>query len=333
MIRRTSYVLSLAVVVWGATVVPMPFYEVRPGSAHPVEELVTISAAAGAVEGDFSLLTTRQRTPNVLEAAWAGLHPGRDLEPARQRTPGGIDLDDYFEIQRQAFATSFTTALAVAAEQAGHDVTLRTRTVVAGVVSDGPSDGLLRAGDTIVAVDGTPVSSAMEVIDVLDRSEAERPVDVEVRRDGSPVTVTVHLRRMPDTDGPALGILVETLAVEPELPFEAELDSDGITGPSAGLMLALAATDLLLEEDLAAGRVIVGTGTIAPDGAVGRVSGVPQKARAALAADADLLLVPLEQLDEASAAADAGVEVVGVSTFQDALDAVRGTAGGVAAPG
>ncbi len=330
--RRISYVLSLAVVVWAAAVVPMPFYEVRPGSAHPVEGLVTISASAGAVEGDFSLLTTRQRTPNVVETIWVGLHPGRELEPAQQRTPGDIDLEQYYDIQRQAFDTSFTTAIAVAAEEAGYEVELRTRTVVARVMPDGPSDGLLRAGDTIVAVDGTPVSSAMEVLDVLDRSDEERPVDVEVLREGTPVSVTVDVRELPETDRPVLGILVETLTDEPELPFEADLESDGILGPSAGLMLALTATDLLLEEDLAAGRVIAGTGTLAPDGRVGQVSGVEEKTQAALEADADLLLVPLEQLDEASAAAAAGVEVVGVSTFQDALDAVRGTTEGVAAP-
>jgi PDZ domain-containing protein len=127
-----------------------------------------------------------------------------------------------------------------------------------------------------------------------------------------------------------LGILVETTAEEPDLPFDATLEESGIVGPSAGLMLALTAADLLREEDLAAGRRIAGTGTIDLDGRVGPVGGVPQKARAAVAADVDLLLVPLGQLDQAAAAAEAGIEVVGVATFQDALDALRGT--GVAAP-
>ena len=89
-------------------------------------------------------------------------------------------------------------------------------------------------------------------------------------------------------------------------------------------MLALTAADLLLDEDLAKGRVIAGTGTIALDGRVGPVSGVAEKTRAAIDAGADLLLVPVESLPDTAAATEAGITVVGVETFQDALDAVRG---------
>ena len=97
-------------------------------------------------------------------------------------------------------------------------------------------------------------------------------------------------------------------------------------------MLALTTADLLLEEDLADGRVVAGTGTIARDGTVGQVSGVPQKTTAALEAGADVLLVPVEQVAEAAAAAEAGVEVIGVRSFRDALAALRGNAEGMAAP-
>ena len=333
MTRRVAYVLSLVVVLAAALVVPMPFYEVQPGSAHPVEGMLSISAATGDVDGDLSLLTTRQRTPNALQSVWVGLHPDRELEPAAQRTPGEIELDQYFDIQRSAFDNSLLTAVSVAAREAGHDVQLQTRTVVAQVLPDGPSAGLLRPGDTITAIDGVPTDSAVAVVDELRRSDEERPVAVEVDRGGDPVTVTVELRRLPETEHPALGILVETIAEQPDLPFDVDLEDADIVGPSAGLMFALTTADLLLEEDLAAGRVIAGTGTIAPDGTVGQVSGVAQKTRAAIEAGADLLLVPVEQLPEASAAAEAGIEVVGVRSFRDALDALRGTATGVAAPG
>ena len=333
MTRRVAYVLSLAVVLSAALVVPMPFYEVQPGSARPVEGLLSISAATGDVDGDLSLLTTVQRTPNTLQAAWVGLHPDRDLEPAARRTPGDIEIDQYVDIQRAAFDSSLLTAVSVAAREAGHDVQLRTRTVVAQVLPDGPSAGVLQPGDTITAVDGAPTDTAVEVVDVLRRSDRERPVTLDLQRDGEPVTATVEVRRLPETEHPALGILVETIAEEPDLPFDVELEDADIVGPSAGLMFALTTADLLLEEDLAAGRVIAGTGTIAPDGTVGQVSGVAQKTRAALDAGAEILLVPVEQLADASAAADAGVVVVGVRTFRDALDALRGTATGVAAPG
>lgn len=332
--RRLLYTLSVVLVAWGAVAVPMPFYEIQPGGARPVEELLTLDTDVTPIEGDLDLLTTRQLTPNVLETLWIALAPDRELLPAQDRTPAGIELEDYFGLQELAFETSFLTAVAVAAEEAGYDVELRTRAIVAQVLRNGPSDGVLLAGDTITALNGTPVSSATELVDELRVSDDPRTVTLDVLRGDEELTVEIAMRRLPDTDRPVIGILAETVADEPDLPFEVEVDRKNIVGPSAGLMLALTAADLLLEEDLTAGRVIAGTGTIALDGRVGPVSGVEEKTQAAIEAGAELLLVPTEALPATAAAAEAGIEVVGVETFQDALDAVRGRpAGGVAAPG
>lgn len=333
MMRPAAFIASLALVAWAGLTVPMPFEELQPGAAHAVEDLVMLSDATGEVEGDLDLLTVRRTTPSVLEAAWVALHPGRQLQPAAAVAPVGLDHDRYLAIQRDAFRTSFLTAMAVAAEQAGHVVELETRAVVAQVLEGGPSDGLLRAGDVITVIDGVPVESADTLVEQLGASDQPRPVALRVDRDGQSTEVTVDLRQLPETDRPVLGILVETIADEPVLPFDATLENTDITGPSAGLMLALAATDLLLEEDLAAGRTIAGTGTIARDGTVGTVNSVELKTRAALAAGAELLLVPLAQVPDAQQAAAAGVEVVGVSSLQDALDALRGHHVRVATPG
>lgn len=323
-------VLSVVLVAWAALVVPMPFYEVQPGGAVTVEDLVELSASVGEVEGDLDLLTVRTTTPNIIEAIWVGLDPDRRLEPGDERIPPGVDPDEYRELLADAFDTSFLTAVALAARDSGFEVALQTRATVSSVLPDGPSDGLLVPGDSITAIDGTSVDSGTDLVEQLQSSDEPRPVTLDLVRADQQRQVTVELRKLPTTDRPVLGILVETTAEEPDLPFDATLADNGIIGPSAGLMLALASADLLREEDLAGGRRIAGTGTIDLDGRVGPVGGVTQKARAAIDAEADLLLVPIDQVDQAAPAAEAGIEVVGVATFQDALDALRGT--GVAHP-
>lgn len=330
MTRRVAFLLSLGIVAWAAVVVPMPFYEVQPGASVAVEDLVALSASVDEVEGDLELLTVRTVTPNIIEAVWIGLDPDRSLEPGDERIPPGVDPDEYRELLADAFDTSFLTAVALAARDSGYEVSLQTRATVSSVLPDGPSDGLLLPGDAITAIDGTAVDSGSDLVEQLQSSDEPREVRLDLQRGDQQLQVTVGLRQLPTTDRPVLGILVETTAEEPDLPFDATLEDNRIIGPSAGLMLALTAADLLREEDLAGGRRIAGTGTIDLDGRVGPVGGVRQKARAAIAADVDLLLVPIDQLDQAAAAAEAGVEVVGVATFQDALDALRGT--GVAAP-
>jgi PDZ domain-containing protein len=71
------------------------------------------------------------------------------------------------------------------------------------------------------------------------------------------------------------------------------------------------------------------TGTIELDGSVGPVGGVQHKARAAIREGATLMLVPPDEEDEAVEAADGRLDVVAVSSLDDALDALaeRGGSG------
>jgi PDZ domain-containing protein len=82
--------------------------------------------------------------------------------------------------------------------------------------------------------------------------------------------------------------------------------------------------------DLAAGRRIAGTGTLAADGAVGPIENIDLKVPAALARGAQVFVAPAAQAHEARSAVPEGSDltVVGVDTFDDARTALRGTAAG-----
>ena len=93
-------------------------------------------------------------------------------------------------------------------------------------------------------------------------------------------------------------------------------------------MTALAVYDELSAVDLAAGRTIAGTGTLDIDGQVGDIGGIEAKARAAAAAGAQLFLAPADQAAAARKVLGSRIPVIGVATFQQALDALRGGARG-----
>ena len=78
-----------------------------------------------------------------------------------------------------------------------------------------------------------------------------------------------------------------------QLPFEVDIDTGRVGGPSAGLAFTLAIIDVLSEGELTNGLSIVATGTIDRDGNVGPVGGIHQKTVAAEQAGADVFLVPL----------------------------------------
>src|SRR5207249_5017990 len=73
-------------------------------------------------------------------------------------------------------------------------------------------------------------------------------------------------------------------------PDHVRIETGALGGPSGGLAFALALIDVLTPGDLSGGHTVAATGTIAGNGAVGPVGGIPLKALAARAAGADVFL-------------------------------------------
>lgn len=107
-------------------------------------------------------------------------------------------------------------------------------------------------------------------------------------------------------------------------------DTDGVGGPSAGLMLAVAVAARLGPEDpTAPGLVVAGTGALEADGTVLAVGGVDHKLRAAAALRPDAFLLPVEDLALARRTEiPVPVLLVPVTDLADALDAVATLAAG-----
>jgi PDZ domain-containing protein len=98
-----------------------------------------------------------------------------------------------------------------------------------------------------------------------------------------------------------------------------------VGGPSAGLLFALGIVDRLGgggAPDLTGGRTVAGTGTIAADGTVGPVGGVPLKTRAAARDGATVFLVPAEECAQARTDPPRGLRLVPVETLDGALEAL-----------
>ena len=115
-------------------------------------------------------------------------------------------------------------------------------------------------------------------------------------------------------------------------PFEATFGREDIGGPSAGLMFTLGLVDKLTPADLTGGRIVAGTGTVDESGAVGRISGIPQKLLGAKAAGAQIFLVPEANCAEAVRNAVPGLPTARVATVDDALAALKTFAEGGTPP-
>jgi len=317
----------LVVAAVAAAVIHVPYVIISPGSATPLSsDVVTVTGVPTYRHpGRLLYLTVEVTTqdPNLYSYAYASLN-GDDSVQSKQDVIGCASYAADARLNTLLMTDSQNTAKEVGLTRLGYPVThLGDRVVVADVECGGPSDHHLQEGDLVTAVDGHPVSTAAQVRPLV---VAHRPGDLihlSVQRGDQAVPVTVRAGH----NGPDafLGIVTQTLSSW-QFPIDVKINTDGVSGPSAGLAFTLALISDLNRGDLTGGRRVAVTGTIASDGTVGPVGGVAQKAIAAKRSGAVAILVPPGEASDARSHA-AGLRVITVRTIDDALAALRSLGG------
>jgi PDZ domain-containing protein len=332
-VAGTVALALVAIVVTAMAFIKVPYVIISPGDATPLDDDVVSISGAETFEHDGSLLFLTVRVssndPNVWRWLFAQLDDDVSIEE-REDVLGCASYDDNANLQDQLMRQSQDIAKEVALRRLGYEVPeVAQRAMIIDVQCDGPSEGELHSGDRITAVDGTPVQSADEVGPLVQAKAPGDRVVVSVEREGEPQDVTVKLGQR---DGVAfLGIVSQTL-YDWTFPFDIEIDTQRVSGPSAGLAFALAIVDDLTPGDLTGGREVAVTGSIGADGSVGPVGGIAQKAVTARDDGATLMLVPRGEAAEAREHAGS-MTVVAVRTLDDALGALERAGGeGVETP-
>lgn len=333
--RRILYLLSVLVIGWAVVTVPLPLLVTAPADATPicVDDACSADGSVIVVDGDVDplsgeiLLTTVQVFPTTTSGAIeAWLDPYEDVARREELIPATIDTQEFFDTQREIFDESVKVSAAVGLRAAGLDVTIEGDGArVVEVIPGSAADGKLRSGDVIVDADGEEISLGSQLAALTQELQEGAELTLQVERDGSTEDVTLRTAPIPGSESSGIGVFIDTLNQEIDLPTDVEISNrSNIGGPSAGLMLSLTVYDLFTDEDLADGRSIAGTGTIRLSGEVGPIGGIEKKVRGAAASGADVFLAPAEQAEAARSAAPDGLEVVSVATFQDAIDALEG---------
>lgn len=308
--------------------VQLPYDTVEPGKATSVEALLAVDGhpvfpSRGEIL--FTTVSVLERI-NAYEYLRGQIDPEVDVVPER-RIRGDIDPDEFRRLNVEAMADSKTVAELLALRYLGFDDLVMGARVLT-VNAEMPVSGVLAVGDVIVEVGGAQVGSVTDVVNAVRARGPGDTLDLVVERAGSEA-MAVDVEIGADADGsPLLGVL---LTAEVELPFDIEIDSGKVVGSSAGLAYALSLLDYLTPGEITGGTRVGVTGQLAPDGTVAAVGGVKHKALAVARAGGEMFIVPLDNEDEARAAAPDGVEVVAVASLDEALEALSRLPGSNAA--
>jgi len=256
---------------------------------------------------------------NVWEWIIGQLDQTDSVVPEDVLFPKGVTSTQVEQQNAAEMADSQQEAIAVALRGLGE--TVPEVVTVRELAKDSPASGVLRAGDVLVSIDGTAVTTPDGVRAAVRAHKPGENAVFTVRRDGKKQVLSV---KTAESGGhTVVGVFLKASF---DFPVKVSINAGDVGGPSAGMMFSLAVYDKLTPGALTGGATIAGTGTINSLGTVGPIGGIQQKLVGAKRGGATWFLAPAGNCNEVVGHIPDGLRVVKVSTFTQARDAVESIA-------
>jgi PDZ domain-containing protein len=325
----------------GLAFVPAPYVIETPGPVYNTlgsaenedgepTPLVSVSGTQTyPTTGELSMLTvyvtgTPDSHPSWLDVAAAWFRADYSVMPMDLLYPPGTTRTDSVNAARIQMENSQQEAIAAALTNQG--IPFTSEIVVAEATEGFPAADIVKPGDIVRSADGVPIDSVSTLRAVIKEAGVGNSVDLVVERGGVDVSLTVGIVASPDDNvTPIIGILC---GGEYVFPFAVDISLSDVGGSSAGMMFALAIIDTITPGSLNGGENVAGTGEITPDGLVGPIGGIVQKAYGARDFGAEWLLVPADNCDELAGRVPDGLRDIAVRTLDDSMAALKAISSG-----
>ncbi len=317
---RVAALVALFAIAFAAAWVRLPYYAVGPGPADEVGPLIDVRGVERyASRGKFIMTTVSWTQVTALQSLVAWIDETQFVVSEDKIYPPGVDPDQEQQRAISEMDTSKIAASAVVLQELFDYPDEHGRgALIAQVGGDCPAEGELFVGDLVVSIDGRPVASRNDAQRAIDGVPTDEVVAFRVRAGGQVHDVELIRGSCQDAERPLVGInMIDSF------PFDIEIASGNVGGPSAGLMFSLGLYDALTPGDLTGGHTIAGTGTITSEGDIGGIGGIADKVIGAERAGATVLLVPSENMAELAGVDTGDMQLISVATFDDAVEALE----------
>ncbi|WNZ97597.1 SepM family pheromone-processing serine protease [Streptococcus iniae] len=275
---------------------PLPYYIEMPGGAYDIKSVLEIKGHEDKEKGSYNFVAVSLGRATLAQVLYAWLTPFTEIAPAEETT-GGYSDEDYMRINQYYLETSQNDAIYQGLKLAGKEVSLDYLGVyVLDVSKDSSFKGVLNIADTVTAVNNKHFKSSADLIKYVSGLSLGDKVSVQYTSNGVDQSKKGHIIKLKNgKNGIGIGLTDYTkVHTDQEITFKTE----GVGGPSAGLMFTLDILDRMNKEDLRKGRKIAGTGTIDREGKVGDIGGAGLKVVAATNEGADVFFVPNNPVDK-----------------------------------
>jgi PDZ domain-containing protein len=324
LLRENYKFLLFLILFYLVLTIPLPYYIHTTGGLIDISSKVKIENEYDK-KGSINLSYVTEIRGNVLTYMLSYVIPNWDLVNKEEYVMSNETFEDVDYRNKLLLEEANESATMVAYSAAGKEVSIKEQHFYT-VYIDELADTTLKIGDELISVNGIKINSMKDYLDIVSSGKENDTINITViDKEKKIVNRTAKIFRYKDRL--VTGIIVVSnykIDANPKIEFNFR---ESESGPSGGLMMSLAIYNKLVKEDLTKGLTIVGTGTIDREGNVGEISGIEYKLRGAVDAHADIFLAPLgDNYDDALEIAKKNkydIKIVGVSTFNDALNYLR----------
>ena len=308
-----------------AVLIPVPYVILGPGptlntlgknaSGKPI--ITIVGHPTYPTTGNLNMVTGGYQggpgvTINVFSALTAWLNPHEAVVPESELFAPGQTQQQSQQQDTQQMTGSQQDAVAAALTEL--HIPYQTQVVVVQAQPGYPAYGVLKSGDVITAVDGTPVTSQSDLTSLIGAHPVGSTLTLTIVRHGKTQTIQVGTKEV--AGRPVMGVQVTE---QYQFPFTVKFSVGDIGGPSAGMMFALGIIDKLTPMNLTGGKFVAGTGEIEASGQVDPIGGIQQKMVGARNAGATIFLAPATNCSDVKGSIPVGLQVVKVSTLSQAV--------------
>lgn len=300
-----------------------PFYIEAPGGIIAVDERIEIEEKNEA-SGSFNLAYVSEIKATIPTLTYALINKDWKIIKKEEVVYANETMEDANYRNHLLLKEANNNAIIVAYKKANKEIIISNEHLYV-IYIDESAQTNLKIGDEILSVEGARINTKEQLDEIMIKQKSNTDIKLKVKRDNHEVDCSGYIQKLNGKNiiGVALS-KTSDISTDPKIDLEFKSSE---SGPSGGLILALAIYNSLIDEDITNGKKIVGTGTINLDGSVGPIGGVEYKIKGAVKEHADVFLVPAgTNYDEASEVIknnNYNINLVAVTSFEDALDKLK----------
>ncbi|MCI8778420.1 MAG: PDZ domain-containing protein [Bacilli bacterium] len=312
--------LIFLVLIFIIFTIRLPYTIEAPGGYINVTKRIEMDNAYTS-KGSFNMAYVSEVSATLPTLFYAWLNPNWDISKNEDILLENETIDDLLFRNKLALKEANNNAIMVAYRKAGFDYEIVEQKFYVAYL-DATSETDLKVGDLIIEVDGKKIADKSEISQIVASKDIGDEIKFKVKNNNKNYERIARVKEIDNSK--VVGIVIYELLELKTNPVIKIKSSSSESGPSGGLMTALAIYNSLVEEDITKGNIIIGTGMIDSKGNVGSIGGVKYKLLGAIKGKAKIFIVPSGEnyleaitLKEKN---DYDIEIVGVSTFDEALE-------------